>query len=177
MIEIGAFQREHIISSVVVPLQCEAGFSTTHQDRFLAGNLRSKTARLGSVLGKLRGEEKLNEDNILDSTRIRRIPYIFNSPAGFLADVENQYAKDLWENQPIHLEVFSEKDAMSSVLEKHRSVLSFSIRGLTTHSPTTTPNQSCRSRPPETSGSGQVSGPETSCHPRRPRRPRRSLTR
>jgi hypothetical protein len=84
---------------------------------FYPGTERKHYNKLGSVLGKLRGEEKLNEDNILDSTRIRRIPYIFNSPAGFLADVENQYAKDLWENQPIHLEVFSEKDAMSSVLE------------------------------------------------------------
>ena len=60
---------------------------------FYPGTERKHYNKLGSVLGKLRGEDKLNEDNILDSTRIRRIPYIFNSPADFLADVENQYAK------------------------------------------------------------------------------------
>jgi hypothetical protein len=72
--------------------------------------------KLGPVLKKLRQREQLNEEKILDNTRIRKEPYVFGDPSEFLSDVESSYKKDLWEDQSVHLEVFSEKDAMSSVL-------------------------------------------------------------
>jgi hypothetical protein len=71
---------------------------------------------LGPVIKRLRDSRKLDEEKILDGTRIRQTPYCFSDPGEFLTHVECDYRKDLWENQPAHLEVFSEKDAMSAVL-------------------------------------------------------------
>jgi len=99
----GLISRRGIFYKVV-----SAGFyPSTHDDNY---------KKLGKVLNDLRDAESLNENNILDATRIRQLPSVWQTPKAFLTAVGSSYRKDLWEDQPIHLEIVSEKDAMSTVL-------------------------------------------------------------
>jgi hypothetical protein len=72
--------------------------------------------KINGVVRRLRENELLNADNILDGTRIWREPYVFSSPGDFLLNVQDQYQKDLWEDQNKHVAIFSQKDAMTSLL-------------------------------------------------------------
>jgi hypothetical protein len=54
---------------------------------------------------------------IEDRVRVTKSNSHWDSPESILRTAANSYYKDRWENQHIHLEVWSEKDAVSGIIE------------------------------------------------------------
>jgi hypothetical protein len=71
----------------------------------------------GRLILKMRRLGLIPFDYIADNTRNRRKPSSWSGLADFAEAVAKAYRKDFWERQPIYLEVFCEKDAMSGVIE------------------------------------------------------------
>ena len=53
---------------------------------------------------------------ISDSTGIRVEPPGWENLTKYLEDTREGYVRDYWKDQPVHGEIFSEKDALSGVL-------------------------------------------------------------
>ncbi len=72
---------------------------------------------LGDVVGKGRMAGILDWDIIVDRHRKTSVNPHWPSPKEALQSVANIFAIDKWENQPFHLEVMVEKDALAGILE------------------------------------------------------------
>jgi hypothetical protein len=80
--------------------------------------------RCVNYLKELREDGKLEDEMFVDSTRIRHRRGMSERESSLKDYVESSldlivwaYYRNRWNDQPLHLEVFSEKDAMSTILE------------------------------------------------------------
>ncbi len=72
--------------------------------------------RVCDISGQMRIAGTLSYGKIADGNRQRRQVAQWGGPAELLEAATAQYRKDRWENQPWHVEVWCEKDALSGVL-------------------------------------------------------------
>jgi len=71
---------------------------------------------LGNLIGNARKAGLVDWDSISDRGRDTHFLAHFNSPAHILDAAISQYREDKWENQPVHLEVMVEKQALENIL-------------------------------------------------------------
>ncbi len=72
---------------------------------------------LGDVVSKGRYGGYIDWDDIVDRGRVPVKPSDWDGPADILLDAASQYRLDRWEGQENYVELWCEKDALSSVLE------------------------------------------------------------
>jgi hypothetical protein len=65
---------------------------------------------------KLRRKNCVSWSKVVDGTRHRDRPSCWNGVSDFMETVQEAYRRDFWTRQPFHIELFSEKDAMSGIL-------------------------------------------------------------
>lgn len=67
----------------------------------------------------VRGREKglIDADKIIDTSKPVLIPNQWNNLSDFLNDVKDAYTKNKWQDQPYHVEVWMEKDALRGVFK------------------------------------------------------------
>ena len=73
--------------------------------------------RLGEVVSNGRLAGFIDWDAIVDRGRVPVKPPDWSSPSAILESAAAQYRLDRWEGQDYHVEVWCEKDALSSVIE------------------------------------------------------------
>jgi len=79
-------------------------------------NRQSEYKRLGEIIGRGRLAGFIDWSAIEDRGRVPRIPAAWDGPDDMLRAAAEQYRRDRWADQPYHVEVWVEKDALSGVL-------------------------------------------------------------
>lgn len=85
--------------------------------RDLIANKQSEYKRLGSVINDARLAGEIDWSAIEDRTRNVKRPSVWDSPESIVDAVADQYMENAWRDQPRHVEVWIEKDALIGVIE------------------------------------------------------------
>lgn len=85
--------------------------------RDLIPNQQSEYKKLGSVINDARLAGRIDWSAIEDRTRNIHSHAFWSSPQGILEVAASQYAENTWADQPRHIEVWIEKDALIGVIE------------------------------------------------------------
>lgn len=105
--------------------------------RDLLANSQKNYDRLGAIVSDARLAGMLDWDHLEDRTRnLYGLP-TWTGPDALLRENVYRFRTDLWENQPYHLEVWVEKQALESVIARAantRQVDYFSCRGYVSQS-------------------------------------------
>ena len=80
-------------------------------------NSQREYNRLGRVVGDARLAGLLDWDGLVDRGRQTLYPGHWQDPAEIVDEIASVFRVDRWEDQPSHVEVMVEKDALSGVLE------------------------------------------------------------
>lgn len=105
--------------------------------RDLIANKQKEYSRLGSIVSDARLAGLISWDSIEDRTRNIQKNSHWDSPEQIVKAAINSYRIDRWENQPYHVEVWIEKDALIGVISRicrQLDVTHFSCRGYTSAS-------------------------------------------
>ena len=105
--------------------------------RDLIPNKQSEYKRLGEAINDGRLCGLIDWQAITDLTRNVRTSPHWDNPESIIEAVAEQFAVDMWENQPYRVEVWEEKDALSGVIIpvcQRLRVPFFSCRGYTSQS-------------------------------------------
>jgi len=86
--------------------------------RGLIENTMRSYKRMGSIINDARLAGLLNWEAIEDRTRNLEKNFHFDSPAGAIEVIRDQYEIDMWANQPERVEVWVEKEALVGVISK-----------------------------------------------------------
>lgn len=86
--------------------------------RGLIQNKPTQYKRLGNVVTEARIAGHLDWDAIADPMRNLESQTTFRNAAQYVAAMANQYNESLWADQPYYAEVWIEKDAIASVVER-----------------------------------------------------------
>lgn len=89
-------------------------------------NHQTAYKKLGQILDDCRYGGVVDWDAIVDRGRNPYLPYYNLNPKHALEDAVRTYRIDRQENQPVHVEVWTEKDALSEILQ--RSTARYHIR-------------------------------------------------
>lgn len=105
--------------------------------RDLIANKQSEYKRLGSIINDARLAGLIDWNAITDRTRNLVDSPHWDDPADIVAACAAQFRNDKWANQPLRIEVWIEKDALSGVFDrvcKEEDIPYFSCRGYTSQS-------------------------------------------
>lgn len=105
--------------------------------RDLISNRQSEYKRLGSIINDARLAGMIDWDSITDRTRNLKSNSHWKNPADIVKICASQFAIDKWADQPVRVEVWIEKDALSGVFDRicnEEDVPYFSCRGYTSQS-------------------------------------------
>jgi hypothetical protein len=122
----------------------DQGFTLTLRQlyyQFVARDLMENTQqaykRLGGIVSAARLAGELPWDGIEDRTRWLRENTHWENPRSILEAARDSYGIDMWDNQPVRVEVWIEKDALIGVIEGVCTELDtpyFACRGYTSQS-------------------------------------------
>lgn len=105
--------------------------------RDLIPNTQREYKRLGSIVNDARLAGLIDWDHIVDRTRFLRRLSHWDGPEDIVKACADQFRVDKWQNQPVRVEVWIEKDALVGVIEgvcNELDVPYFSCRGYTSQS-------------------------------------------
>ena len=90
--------------------------------QFVSRDLMPNTFRnykkLGTVMNDARMAGLVSWTAIEDRGRSTELPYVKDNVAQIVDSIRYHFAADFWKNQPRYIEVWVEKDALSSIVEK-----------------------------------------------------------
>lgn len=86
--------------------------------RDLIPNSDREYGKLGDVVNNARLAGMIDWNHITDRTRYVRTPPSWESPESIIRGAADGYSIDLHEDQPVHIEVWVEKDALSGVIDR-----------------------------------------------------------
>ncbi len=69
------------------------------------------------LIKRIREDGALPYEWIIDSSRTREESFGYSGLDSFIDSIRRRYRRNYWDEQPIHLEVCTEKDAMSTILQ------------------------------------------------------------
>ncbi len=105
--------------------------------RGMIANKDTEYKRLGSIINDARLAGYIDWNSITDRTRNLRKLAAWDTPDELIDVAARQYRNDLWDSQPLRVEVWIEKDALVGVIEgvcNEFGVPHFSCRGYTSQS-------------------------------------------
>lgn len=112
-----------LIDGIVADYECQGYVLTLRQlyyqlvCRNVIANRQSEYKRVGDIVGKARLAGLLDWDVIIDRTRELRKHSHWSGPAEIIRSASHWYHIDTRSDQPVYVEIWSEKDALASVLE------------------------------------------------------------
>jgi hypothetical protein len=92
------------------------------------GNSQKDYRRVSRMMTKARDDKRVPWDWIVDRSRPTYEPQVWGDLAGYLNSVKHSYRKDYWTNQPVHCEIWCEKDAVIGSIEDVTSDLGVVVR-------------------------------------------------
>lgn len=105
--------------------------------RAIIPNKQTEYKRLGSIINDARLAGLIDWDAIEDRTRNLRVKPFWESPRNIINSCASQFRINKWEDQPCHVEVWIEKDALVGVIEnvcEEWQLPYFACRGYTSQS-------------------------------------------
>ena len=81
-------------------------------------NTEQSYKRLGGIINDARLAGLISFERIEDRGRVSKGYYFQEDPRAVLEDIQFQYSRDVWAEQDYYVEVWVEKDALSSVIER-----------------------------------------------------------
>lgn len=100
--------------------------------RGLVEKTKEGYSKVQLALSKMRTDEILPWDWIIDLTRRVRCPFTYSDPAEAIEDMARWYRKSLWDGSSVYVQVWLEKDALAGVVDSVTDPLDvslFSARG------------------------------------------------
>jgi hypothetical protein len=85
--------------------------------KHVIANLMSEYKRLGCALRDARKMGIIPWEWMEDRTRKPRGPSMWSDLAAFMRTVRHSYRRDVWQTQPVYLEVWLEKEALAGIFE------------------------------------------------------------
>lgn len=92
---------------------------------------------VSAVMTKARLDSRCPYDWIVDRSRPTYTPYVFEDPGEYAESVKTGYRKDYWADQPCHVEIWTEKDAIIGSIEPVTDELGVTVRVARGHFSTT----------------------------------------
>jgi hypothetical protein len=92
------------------------------------GNSQKDYRRVSRMMTKAREDKRVPWNWIVDRSRPTYVPQVWDDLAGYLHTVKQCYRKDYWSNQPVHCEIWCEKDAVIGSIEDLTSELGVIVR-------------------------------------------------
>src|SRR6516225_4030078 len=80
-------------------------------------NTRADYVKLSRVLTRAREDGEIDFADIVDRSRPEYEPNVWGDLPGYLNAVKRGYRRDMWRDQPCHVEVWVEKDAIIGSIE------------------------------------------------------------
>ena len=126
-------QRLEVINDIVEEYQAEGYVLTLRQlyyqlvSRDIIPNKQTEYSKLSTLLKEGRMAGIVDWEAIEDRLRKPSSPSAFDSPADIINAAIQQYRKDRQEGQPVYMEVWVEKDALSGVLSRVTKVFGVPI--------------------------------------------------
>lgn len=105
--------------------------------RDLIPNKQSEYKKLGAIINDARLAGYIDWSSIEDRTRNLNTYSSWNSPKDILSSAARSFRLDIWDRQPVYVEVWIEKDALMGVIENvcnQYRVPYFACRGYTSQS-------------------------------------------
>jgi hypothetical protein len=80
-------------------------------------NSRADYVRLSRVMTQAREDSEMDFDHIVDRSRPEYEPNVWDDLSGYLTAVSRSFRRDLWRDQPCHVEIWVEKDAIIGAID------------------------------------------------------------
>ena len=90
--------------------------------RHVINNKRSEYQRLSNALKKARKEGIIPWEWVEDRVRRPQVVTVWQDLPGFIETVKCAYRKNIWDKQPVYIEVWLEKDAVRNICGYYRRV-------------------------------------------------------
>lgn len=84
--------------------------------------------RVSRVMTKAREDNRCAWNWIVDRSRPAYQPSVWANPLGYAEAVKRSYRKDYWASQPLHVEVWTEKDAIIGAIEEVTEEFGVTVR-------------------------------------------------
>ena len=84
--------------------------------------------RVSRVMTKAREDNRCPWNWIVDRSRPAYQPSVWANPSGYAEAVKRSYRKDYWASQPVHVEVWTEKDAIIGAIEEVTEEFGVTVR-------------------------------------------------
>lgn len=84
--------------------------------------------RVSRVMTKAREDRRCPWGWIVDRSRPAYQPSVWANPSGYAEAVKRSYRKDYWASQPVHVEVWTEKDAIIGAIEEVTEEFGVTVR-------------------------------------------------
>jgi hypothetical protein len=113
----------------------------------IVGKTEDDYNRVQRALLDMRRDGYLPYEKICDNSRERRSIYQCSGLRGALEDMQNTYRRNYWLDQPVHVEIWCEKDALTPIINpicQRYGVMFCAIRGFESESFTYTAAQDLR---------------------------------
>ena len=108
-----------------------------HVARGVIPNSQRSYKRLGDIVNRARMSGLMDWDQIVDRTRNLKGNPHWSNPSEIIRSAAQSYRLDTWQDQPVHVEVWVEKEALAGVIARvapERDVHHFSCRGYVSQS-------------------------------------------
>jgi hypothetical protein len=91
-------------------------------------NTRADYQRLSSITSRARERGEIPFEYIVDRSRPEYAPYVFDNTREYLAAISNGYRRNYWADQPVHVEIWTEKDALTGSISDVTNELGVTVR-------------------------------------------------
>jgi hypothetical protein len=91
-------------------------------------NTRGDYQRLSSITSRARERGEIPFEWIVDRSRPEYAPYVFDNTSEYLGVMSRTYRKNYWLDQPVHVEIWTEKDALTGSINDVTDELGVTVR-------------------------------------------------
>jgi hypothetical protein len=94
----------------------------------LLENSQAHYAKVSRVMTIARKDGRIEYDLIVDRSRPTYSPSVWRDPGQYAKTIQHSYRKDYWETQPVHVEIWAEKDAVIGSIQDLTDELGITVR-------------------------------------------------
>lgn len=94
----------------------------------LLENSRGDYVKVSRVMTIARNDGRIEWDSIVDRSRPTYSPNVWNDAGAYAKTIQHSYRKDYWNTQPVHVEIWVEKDAVIGSIQDLTDELGITVR-------------------------------------------------
>src|SRR5271157_2058926 len=94
----------------------------------LLENNRADYVKVSRVMTIARNDGRIEWEHIVDRSRPTYSPDVWNDAEQYAKTIQHSYRKDYWNTQPVHVEIWAEKDAVIGSIQDLTDSLGITVR-------------------------------------------------